>query len=162
MSGILYLSSILIANILVHLFGIVEFMGIVFPAGSVVIGLTFTFRDIVQRKYGKWKCWLWMILATVITILFNVKLAIASGSAFLISEAVDWLIYTAVKGDFIKRIFFSNIFGIPLDSIIFVTLAFGWNFPAVFGQTIIKILSSFIVIPFLYIKEGAFLKQKEI
>jgi len=40
----------------------------------------------------------------------------------------------------------SNLFGIPLDSLVFVTLAFGLIWPAVIGQTVVKLASGWIVV----------------
>ena len=145
----LYLLGIILANLLVHWFGLVNFAGLVFPAGAVMVGLTFSFRDLVQRKYGKWQCWIWMIVASVITYLFNQQLAVASVSAFLVAETVDWAIYTWLPGSFRKRLVMSNLLGTPLDSIVFVTLAFGLNWQAIVGQTIVKFISSLAVLLFL-------------
>ncbi len=144
----LYLAGILFANLLVHWFGLVSFAGLVFPAGAVMVGLTFSFRDMVQRQYGKWQCWIWMLTASVITYLFNQQLAVASVTAFLVSETVDWVIYTWMPGSFRKRLVMSNLFGTPLDSIVFVSLAFGLNWQAIIGQSIIKFISSLAVLLF--------------
>ena len=143
---ILYLSGIVLANLLVHWFGLVRFAGLVFPAGAVMVGLTFSFRDMVQRRYGKWQCWIWMLAASVITYLFNQQLAVASVSAFLIAETVDWAIYTWIPGSFRKRLVMSNLLGTPLDSLVFVALAFGLNWQAIIGQTIVKFISSLAVL----------------
>ena len=64
---IYYLGSIILANFLVMHFGLVHHFGLVFPAGAYAIGITFTARDLVQRKYGKWKCWIWMGCASIIS-----------------------------------------------------------------------------------------------
>ena len=145
----LYLAGIILANLLVHWFGLVSFAGLVFPAGAVMVGLTFSFRDLVQRRYGKWQCWIWMIAASVITYLFNRQLAVASVSAFLVAETVDWAIYTWMPGSFRNRLVMSNLFGTPLDSIVFVSLAFGLNWQAIVGQSIVKFISSLAVLLFL-------------
>lgn len=145
----MYLTGILLANLLVVWLGIVNIGPLYFPAGAVMIGLTFSFRDMVQRRYGKWQCWIWMVVASVITYLFNQQIAVASMSAFLISEGVDWAIYTYIGGSFRKRLIASNIFGVPLDSIVFVALAFGWNWQAIIGQTVVKLVSSMAVLPFV-------------
>lgn len=144
----LYLSGIMAANLLVHWFGLVQLGPLVFPAGAVMIGLTFSFRDMVQARYGKWQCWIWMLTASLITYLFNQSLAVASVSAFMIAEAVDWIVYTITPGSFGRRLFLSNLFGLPLDSIVFVGLAFGLNWQAIWGQTIVKILSGMVVLCF--------------
>jgi uncharacterized PurR-regulated membrane protein YhhQ (DUF165 family) len=144
-----YIVSVLLANILVDYFGIVTISGLTFPAGVVFVGLTFSFRDFAQRFWGVWKIWLFIVIATFITLFMNWQIAIASVTAFLISETIDWLIFTIVKKDFIYRILISNIISTPIDSITFVVLAFGWNWDAICGQAIIKYISSLLVIPFI-------------
>lgn len=146
---IFYLGSILIANWLVIQFGIIKFAGLTFPAGAAAIGLTFSARDLVQRRWGKWRCWIWMLIASLITLIFNTQIAVASMSAFLISEATDWIIFTLTKGNIGKRIFYSNLLGIPLDSIVFVGIAFGFLWSVIIGQAIIKFAFSLLVILFL-------------
>ena len=111
-----------------------------------MVGLTFSLRDMVQRRFGKWQCWIWMLSASVITYLFNPQLAVASVSAFLISETLDWAIYTWLPGSFRRRLFMSNLLGTPMDSLVFVTLAFGLNWQAIVGQSIVKFLSSLAVL----------------
>lgn len=145
-----YILSILLANIFVGYFGIVKIAGLVFPAGVVWVGLCFSFRDFTQRYWGIWKIWIFIFIATGITLLMNWQIAVASVSAFLISEFVDWLVFTVTKKDFIHRIWISNTLSTPLDSIIFVVLAFGWNWDAIWGQAIIKYASSLLVIPVIW------------
>ncbi len=141
-----YLSSILLANWLVNKFGIVAWGPLVFPAGAIAIGLTFSARDYVQKYYGKWGCWFWMGCACIITYLVNPQLALASVAAFSISELIDWAIFTFTKLSFKKRIILSNLFSTPADSILFVTIAFGFGWPAIIGQTIVKFASSALVL----------------
>ncbi len=89
MSAIFYLGSIVLANMLVHTLGIITVFGLTFPAGAVAIGLTFSTRDLVQERFGKYGCWLWMLVAVVITFAFNRQLAIASVCAFVVAELAD-------------------------------------------------------------------------
>lgn len=149
MSVVFYLSSIILANYLVDWLGIIQWGPLIFPAGAIVIGLTFSARDFVQWRHGKWGCWAWMLVATVITVAFSPKIALASGSAFLISESIDWVIFTVTDKPFRQRVFLSNLFGTPVDSVVFVVLAFGWVWPAIIGQTIVKFVSSLVVLPFV-------------
>lgn len=149
----LYLASILLGNLFVIWFGIVHVLGLTFPAGVVFVGLTFSFRDFVHRQWGDYGTWIWMLLATVITFFFNMQIAIASVTAFIVSEAVDWFVYRTFGWSFRKRIVVSNLFSAPLDSIIFVTIAFGWVWPAIWGQALIKYLSGLLVLPFIKVKE---------
>ena len=150
-SVIFYLGSILLANWLVIQYGIIEIGILVFPAGAAVIGLTFSARDFVQKRFGKWWCWAWMFLASGLTYLLNQNIAIASVSAFLIAELIDWLVFTFTRTSFKKRIILSNIFSTPVDSVVFVAIAFGWFWPVIIGQTIVKFISSLVV---LFIKDS--------
>lgn len=150
MSALFYLASIVAANILISIFHLVTVFGITFPAGAALIGLTFSARDLVQKRYGKWGCWVWMIAACAITALFNWQIALASCGAFLVAEGADWAIYSLLSHKSLRyRIIVSNIVGTPLDSAVFVALAFGWFWPAVWGQTLVKFASSLLVLPFL-------------
>ena len=159
--SVLYLASILLGNIFVDRFGIVKltvadlhkpdapYFFIVFPAGVVFIGLTFSFRDYVQRLWGDWACWIWMAMACALTVLMSWQLALASFLAFLVSESADWAAFKFLKMPFRNRILISNLISCPLDSAVFVTLAFGWFWPAIWGQALIKYLSGLLVLPLI-------------
>ena len=120
--------------------------GLAFPAGAAAVGFTFTARDLVQRRYGKWGCWLWMLAAAAISALFSPTLALASLGAFVVAEGLDWAVFTATPLSFRGRAIFSNIVGTPLDSIVFVYLAFGPVWDAMWGQTIVKLASSLLIV----------------
>jgi len=162
MFGIGYVCSIVMANFFVSWFGIVEFAGLMFPAGALAIGLCFSFRDFVQKHFGHAKCWYFMFASLAITSIMGAmlshlpiplwKVALASGVAFIVSEAIDWLVFYLMKKDIIWRICISNLFSTPIDSILFVGIAFGsWSFlaPPVYGQAIVKYVSGLLVIPFI-------------
>lgn len=148
-TGILYLLSTIMANVLVIQFGIVSIGPLMFPAGAVMIGLTFSLRDLVQRQFGKWRCWYWTFAAAAISAVFSLDVAVASVTAFLVSEAVDWAVFTFTGGSFRRRVLLSNLIGAPLDSTIFVALVFGWFWPAIIGQALVKFISSLAVVPFI-------------
>jgi len=144
--ALFYLGSIVVANLLVSSFGIIQVAGISFPAGAVAVGFTFTARDLVQRRFGKWGCWIWMLAASAISALFSPTLALASLGAFVVAEGLDWAVFTASPLSFRGRVIVSNIVGTPLDSIIFVYLAFGPIWDAMWGQTIVKLASSLLIV----------------
>lgn len=149
MSVVVYLGSILLANILTSHFQLIDVGFMVFPAGTPFIGLTFSARDFVQRRYGKWKCWIWMGIACLLTTIFNPSLALASFSAFAVSEGCDWVIYTLMeKKPMSHRLIVSNLVSTPLDSATFGILAFGFQLAPIIGQIIIKFAFSLIALPF--------------
>jgi uncharacterized PurR-regulated membrane protein YhhQ (DUF165 family) len=151
--GFLYLFSILLGNAFVIWFGIVTIAGLTFPAGVVWIGLTFSFRDFVQRYWGDWATWSWMIAASVITLFFNLDIALASMTAFFVSESLDWFFFKILKRSFVSKVVWSNLVSCPVDSLVFVLMAFGPIWPAIFGQAIIKYLSGLLVLPFLIVRQ---------
>jgi uncharacterized PurR-regulated membrane protein YhhQ (DUF165 family) len=160
--GIGYILSIILGNILVAWFGLVHMWGLTFPSGAIIIGLTFSLRDFVQRSEFGHKVWYFMLTATVITCLMSFvmadmpippwRVAMASSIAFMVSEFIDWLIYTVFKKDIVWRITISNLFSTPVDSILFVGIAFNSYrilSPPVYGQSIVKYLSGLLVIPII-------------
>ena len=159
--GISYIFSIIMGNFLVVWFGIIQVGPLMFPAGALAIGLTFSLRDFVQKEFGH-KVWYFMIVSTVLTALMSFvmsnmpippwRVAMASAIAFIVSEFIDWLVYTITKKDIVWRITISNLFSTPIDSILFVGIVFGSYSilqPPVYGQSIVKYLSGLLVLPFI-------------
>jgi len=146
LAALFYLGSIVIANLRVVNFGIIEVAGLTFPAGAAAVGFTFTARDLVQRRYGKWGCWFWMLVAAALSALFSPTLALASLGAFVVAEGLDWAVFTATPLSFRGRAILSNMVGTPLDSVVFVYLAFGPVWDAMGGQTIVKLASSLLIV----------------
>lgn len=152
-SALVYVVSIVLGNVFVILFGMGTLMlfstanpdniyfSLTFPLGAMWIGLTFSFRDFVQRFWGHKKCWFWMLIATIVTYFFNAQVAIASIVSFIAAESVDWFIFYLLRHKTLKvRLIVSNLVSCPVDSILFVTIAFGvaWYSEAVWGQALIK------------------------
>ena len=157
-----YLLSIILGNVFVMLFGIGTlqlrdavnpeniYFSLSFPLGTMWIGLTFSFRDFVQQYWGHRWTWLWMLLASLVTWYFNQAVAIASLVAFIASEGVDWGMFYLLRRRTLRcRLIVSNIFSCPLDSMLFVVIAFGvpWHNEAVWGQTIVKYCFGLLALP---------------
>ena len=144
-----YVATVPIANYLIlHVGTVCEpgvclipvFPGILAPSGVLVIGLALLLRDLVQRYYGK--------LISVFCILIGAglafglappALAIASGASFLLSELVDFAVYTPLQRRyFVLALLLSCTAGALVDSGLFLALAFG-NLEHLLGQFIGKI-----------------------
>jgi len=96
----------------------------------------------------------WILVASLITMSLNVKLAFASTLAFLVSEIIDWFVYKITKLPFYKKVIFSNLFSIPLDSFIFISLVFGFNiFNIIYFSLAKYVLSLFGLILILLVKK---------
>jgi uncharacterized PurR-regulated membrane protein YhhQ (DUF165 family) len=72
-------------------------------------------------------------------------IALASGAAFAISEAVDWLVFTVTKRRLKDRILLSSAIAVPVDSVVFLTIAgfFSWTGLAV--MVVSKMIAALIV-----------------
>jgi hypothetical protein len=124
---ILFIATIFGANWAIETYGLVPVgPDLIAPAGVYFAGLAFTFRDLAQERVGR----LWIVAAIVagalVSGLVSTKFALASGVAFLVSELLDFAVYTPLRRrNWIGAVVASNIVGLVADSIVFLTLAFG-------------------------------------
>ena len=122
-----YIATIFGANLLITHVGVVPVgFGLVAPAGVYCAGLAFTFRDLTQDTLGR----AWTIGAIVIgaglSALLSPQLALASGTAFLLSELADLVVYTPLRErHWLAAVAVSNTVGLLVDSVLFLLLAFG-------------------------------------
>lgn len=118
MWAIIYLVSIVSVN---WLFTVIPPIGIWQPT-SMIVGLTFIFRDLAQRKIGHWVFPVMLVGGAISYVMADPFVAIASVTAFLISEVVDWIVYTFTKRPLRDRILWSSAVGTPIDSIVFTAM----------------------------------------
>lgn len=90
---------------------------------AIVTGLVLVVRDFAQREIRHW-----VLAAMVAGLLLSsltswIVIVFASGAAFLISEMVDWAVYTFSKRPLSQRILISSGFSAPLDQVVFIYLA---------------------------------------
>lgn len=97
------------------------------PSGVVMVGLALVLRDLVQRRLGIKIAIIGILFGALLSALFAPKaLVIASAVAFLVSETADLLVYTPLqKKGLMLAVVASSAVGLVIDSLIFLTLAFG-------------------------------------
>ncbi len=124
---VLYLLSIVVANWVLQAFGIVPVgFGFEGPAAVYIVGLTFTFRDLLHESLGKKFVLIGIVGGAALSYIVSPQFALASGAAFLLSESLDFAIYTPLrKRNFLGAVAASNLVGLTLDSLVFLWLAFG-------------------------------------
>ena len=153
---ILYRASIVIANVITARFAPLQLGVLSIPWGTVLVGLTFIFRDLVQTRYGKKKTYLTIFTALALSAISSyllgdtLAIVLASAIAFIVAETIDTEIFSRMKSSFAKRVFISGLFGGLADSVIFAVIGIGplgagylpWEFVpnAVAGQFIVKTL----------------------
>jgi uncharacterized PurR-regulated membrane protein YhhQ (DUF165 family) len=73
------------------------------------------------------------------------RIALASCVAFAVAEGMDALFYQALRfRPWLERSNTSNVLSALLDSMIFVSIAFGWSWPVIFGQVCAKVAGGFV------------------
>lgn len=125
--------------------------GIMAPSGVLAIGMGFTLRDILQRRLGATWVMAAIILGAALSAFLSPALALASGTAFLLSELADLVIYTPVqKKNFIAAVAISNIAGLVVDSVVFLSLAFG-SLEFLPGQVLGKLWMTLLALPVIWL-----------
>lgn len=122
-----YMGVIVAANWAVQRFGIVEVgFGLRAPAAVYFVGVAFTLRDIVQNVLGRVVSVAAIVVGAGVSAAVSPTLALASGLAFLSSELADFLVYTPLlRRGWVVALVPANLVGCVVDSLVFLTLAFG-------------------------------------
>jgi hypothetical protein len=121
-----YIATIFAANWAIQTFGIVPVgFGLLAPAGVYFVGLAFPLRDGIQRTMGRRWSIAAILAGTVLSYAVSPRFAIASGVTFLVSETCDMLVYTPLSKRFTLAVVASSLASLVVDSILFLTLAFG-------------------------------------
>lgn len=90
---------------------------------AVVTGLVLVVRDFAQRELKHW-VWGAMIVGLLLSTLTSwITVVVASGLAFLVSETVDWAVYTFSNRPLSQRIMVSSLASAPIDQVVFIGLA---------------------------------------
>ena len=119
--------------------------GTMWPPVSLLVGFVFIARDFAQREVGH-KVLLAMLTGVVISYFMASPLvATASAVAFLVSELVDWVVYTFLKRPLSQRILYSSLLGAPVDSAVFLGMLNLLNPVGIVAMTASKIIGAFIV-----------------
>ncbi len=114
--------------------------GIMAPSGVLMIGAALLLRDLVQRQFGiAWSLGCIVVGAGLSFLIADPAIAIASGTAFLFSELIDFAAYTPLaRRRFYIALIVSCAAGALADSALFLWLAFG-SLDLMLGQVIGKL-----------------------
>jgi uncharacterized PurR-regulated membrane protein YhhQ (DUF165 family) len=131
--------------------------GILAPSGVLMIGIALVLRDLVQRRLGvAYAVGAILVGALISAALAPPSLVIASGIAFLLSEAADLAVYTPLaRRGLVSAVVASSLVGLAVDSIVFLWLAFG-SLDFLAGQIVGKAWMVLLSIPFV-----AYLRRRD-
>jgi queuosine precursor transporter len=130
----LYVGAIVLANYLIvhgmpgatatpfHTYTLPVGFGLVAPAGVYVAAITFPLRDVVQRFGGRALGIAAILVAALLSWWISSPIiAVASGGTFLISETLDFGVYTPLqKRWFVPAVIASGVVAAVADSLIFL------------------------------------------
>lgn len=136
-----YLLSVILANVIATWTG---------PIGSVLvaalfIGLDMHARDVLHARWGlSLRLFTLIAVGGALSLPFGAwRVALASCAAFIASSVVDAIAYSVLRKNRAHR---SNLFSAPVDSVVFVGLAFGVKAIGVYAlaQTVAKIGGGYV------------------
>jgi uncharacterized PurR-regulated membrane protein YhhQ (DUF165 family) len=131
--------------------------GLMAPSGVLVIGAALVLRDLVQRRLGVEFGIGAIVAGAAISAAFSpASLVLASACAFLLSEFVDFAVYTPLaRRRLVLAVVLSSLVGLVVDSFIFLWLAFG-SLDFLMGQIVGKLWMVVLAIPFV-----AYLRRRD-
>ncbi len=144
--ALLYICTVILVNIafahipLVFLPG-----GEAWSPAALLVGFVFIIRDYAQRELGH-KILVGMLVAGAVSwYMASPQVALASTTAFLVGETLDWLIYSTTRRPFSQRVLLSSAVGTPIDSAVFMFMIGLFSWPSVIMMTASKMVGAIIV-----------------
>jgi queuosine precursor transporter len=145
-----YVGCVFGANWAISIFGVVPVgFGLFAPAGVFFAGVAFSNRDGLQHYGGRNVVVAAILAGAALSSFLSGPLALASGVAFLLSELLDYAVYTPLaRRDWLAAVVFSNTVGAVVDSVVFLLLAFG-SLEFLPGQVLGKMYMTVPVVVFI-------------
>lgn len=142
-----YILTIAAANAAIAAFGLIPVgFGLVAPAGVVFAGLALTCRDFTQEALGRRWSVAAILVGAAFSWLISPAFAVASGTAFLVSELCDFLAYQPLRErNWLAAVGLSNTVGLVVDSALFLWLAFG-SLDFLAGQIVAKLAVTVVTV----------------
>lgn len=124
--------------------------GVLAPSGVLAVGAALVLRDLVQRRLGViWSFAAIAVGAALSAFLAAPALVLASTVAFALSETADLAVYTPLqRRGLVLAATASSVVGLVIDSIVFLTLAFG-SLDLLSGQVLGKLWMVLLALPVL-------------
>jgi uncharacterized PurR-regulated membrane protein YhhQ (DUF165 family) len=98
---------------------------------NIVVGFVFVLRDYAQREIGHSVLAATAVGGVITWFMVDPVIALASITAFVLSESADWGVYSFLRRPLTQRILISSLIAVPLDTLAFQYLA-GYLTPAAF------------------------------
>lgn len=125
-AALAFVATILAANYVTTRYGMVPVgFGLAATAGTYLAGLCFVLRDTVQDLGGRRLTLALIVVGAVLSYAISDPfIALASGLAFLVSEAADLAVYTPLRRrGYVRAAIASNVVGSVVDTFLFLWVA---------------------------------------
>lgn len=141
-----YIGLVVLVNIGFSYVPMVDLGWGLFSPMAILVGLIFVIRDFAQRHSGHYVLF-GMAVATVLSfVMADPFVAVASATAFGLSELADWAIYTVTKKPFHQRVLLSSVISTPVDTAVFLFMISGFTA----GTFVLMILSKMVAAALIY------------
>ena len=137
-----YILSIALINMGFVYVPLIPFFDTMYPPMSIIVGLVFILRDYAQREIGHKVIGAMLIGAFLSYIMADPYVAIASLVAFLVSETVDWGVFTVTNKPLHERILISSLVSTPIDSALFLYMIGHFSILATATMFVSKMLAA--------------------
>ena len=145
-SVLLYRAGIVIANLGFTYIPMTPLPGgEMFAPMSLLVGFIFVWRDMAQQDVGHRVLGAMAIGAALSYLMADPFVAFASVVAFIISELVDWAVYTYTNKPLRDRILYSSAIGTPVDSAVFMLMLGFFSWYGFFVMVVSKMIGALIV-----------------
>lgn len=123
-SAAAFVVVVIATNVITATLGVVTWLGIAATAGTWLAGLAFVARDWVHDALGPRWAAACILAGAAISAAVSPALALASATAFLLSELADFAVYAPLrKRGRVRAALASNIVGSVVDSAVFLLIA---------------------------------------
>ena len=139
-----YIGAVVAINWQFVVVPMVPVLGTMFPPVMLVVGFVFVFRDFAQREIGHWVVIAMLVAGGISYFMSAPVVALASVTAFLISEAIDWAVYTFTRKPLSQRILVSSAVAVPVDTIVFLQMVGFFDWTAVALVSAAKMLGALV------------------
>ena len=146
---IAYIFSIVLINIGFIYVPLIPFFDTMYPPMTLLVGLVFILRDYAQREVGHKVIMAMLVGALLSYFMADPFIAVASLVAFMVSETVDWGVYTITDKPLHQRILLSSFISTPIDSALFLYMLGQFSLLATVSMFVSKMLAAFIIWHFL-------------
>lgn len=160
-SSILYLVLVLLINVAYTSLPVVHCLHQNLSSADYIAGLVYLVRDFAQREVKHYVIGIMLVAGVLSYVLAAPEIALASVSAFMLGETLDWSIFSFLQRNLVTRLLVSSCISVPIDSIVFLAMVHQLNLAGFLVMNISKwcgILLSFAIWWFVLRNRASYLE----